>query len=674
MTTMEPSIKMYGGGGGKLVVKNKTPNPVQITAEQLLREAVERQQQEVKAPRQRIVDEDELEEYRVRKRKEYEDALRRQRHNIGIWIRYAEWEGAQRDFRRARSVYERALVVEFHNIGLWAKYIAMETKNKFVNSARNLYDRVTQLLPRVDQFWIKYTHMEELLGNYAGARAVFERWMAWEPEDKSWMMYIRFEERCQELDRARAVFERYLSCRPSQESFLKFSKFEERHRNIARARAGYEKAIEVLPEESLSETFYIKFAQFEERQKEFDRVKGIFEQALARCSQDSSEELYRKFVSFQKQRGDREALEKTVIDKRRVFYEELLLKNPKEYDTWFDLLRLEELVGDIDRTRDTYERAVAQVPPLLEKRHWRRYIYLWINYALFEELISKDVDRTRAVYDKVLQIIPHRKFSFSKIWIYYAEFEVRQLQLDRVRRIFGRAIGECGKEKIFTAYAGLELGLGNIERCRKIHAKFIETHPSLPKAWISMVDFEVITEETERARALCEIAISMDIVDMPELIWKRYIDLESELGQLGRARDLYDRLLEKTKHFKAFKAYSTFEYEKCGNIKLARDVLERGIQYCKDNKLNEERKFLVEHWLALEKQNGDKEAIARVTAMKPKAVRIRKTIIGDDGTSQGFEEVIEYLFKDDLPQAANLKILEKAKAWKKSQQSGALAT
>lgn len=155
--------------------------------------------------------------------------------------------------------------------------------------------------------------------------------------------------------------------------------------------------------------------------------------------------MYRKFVAFQKQRGDREALEKTVIDKRRVFYEEVLThqvsaffdltalcflflqqlrKNLKDYDTWFDLLRLEELVRDIDRTRDVYERAVAQIPPLLEKRHWRRYIYLWINYALFEELIAKNVERTRAVYDKMIEIVPYKKFSFAKIWIYYAEFEV----------------------------------------------------------------------------------------------------------------------------------------------------------------------------------------------------------------------------------------------------------
>ena len=34
---------------------------------------------------------------------------------------------------------------------------------------------------------------------------------------------------------------------------------------------------------------------------------------------------------------------------------------------------------------DVYERAIANVPPVLEKRFWRRYVYLWIYYALFEE-------------------------------------------------------------------------------------------------------------------------------------------------------------------------------------------------------------------------------------------------------------------------------------------------
>lgn len=45
-----------------------------------------------------------------------------------------------------------------------------------------------------------------------------------------------------------------------------------------------------------------------------------------------------------------------------------------------------------------YERAVANLPPGVEKRFWRRYIYLWIKYALFEELDARDQDKAREVY------------------------------------------------------------------------------------------------------------------------------------------------------------------------------------------------------------------------------------------------------------------------------------
>lgn len=63
--------------------------------------------------------------------------------------------------------------------------------------------------------------------------------------------------------------------------------------------------------------------------------------------------------------------------------------NPHNYDAWFDYLRLVENDADPDTVRDVYERAIANIPPIQEKRHWRRYIYLWINYALYEELEVK---------------------------------------------------------------------------------------------------------------------------------------------------------------------------------------------------------------------------------------------------------------------------------------------
>ena len=63
--------------------------------------------------------------------------------------------------------------------------------------------------------------------------------------------------------------------------------------------------------------------------------------------------------------------------------------NPSNYDAWFDYLRLMESEAEPDAVREVYERAIANVPPAEEKRLWRRYIYLWINYALYEELIAK---------------------------------------------------------------------------------------------------------------------------------------------------------------------------------------------------------------------------------------------------------------------------------------------
>ena len=55
------------------------------------------------------------------------------------------------------------------------------------------------------------------------------------------------------------------------------------------------------------------------------------------------------------------------------------------------------------------------VPPAQEKRYWQRYIYLWINYALWEELEADEPQRTREVYRAALKTIPHSQFTFAKV-------------------------------------------------------------------------------------------------------------------------------------------------------------------------------------------------------------------------------------------------------------------
>jgi len=351
-------------------VKNKTPAPIQITAEQILREARERQEAEFRLPNQTITDSAELSDYRLRRRKEFEDQIRRARLNTQVWVRYAQWEESQMDLERARSVWERALEGEnYRNHTLWVKYADFEMKNKSVNEARNVWDRAVSLLPRVDQLWYKFIHMEEKLGNIAGARQILERWIHCSPDQQAWLCFIKFELKYNEIECARSIYERFVLCHPKVSAYIRYAKFEMKHGQVELAMKVFERAKKELADDEEAEILFVAFAEFEEQYKF----------ALDQIPKGRAENLYSKFVAFEKQNGDKEGIEDAIIGKRRCQYEDEVRKNPLNYDSWFDFVRLEETVGNKDRIREIYERAVANVPPpeAQEKRYWQRYIYLW---------------------------------------------------------------------------------------------------------------------------------------------------------------------------------------------------------------------------------------------------------------------------------------------------------
>uniref|UniRef100_A0A5B7ADN5 Putative crooked neck-like protein 1 n=1 Tax=Davidia involucrata TaxID=16924 RepID=A0A5B7ADN5_DAVIN len=669
-------------------VKNKTPAPVQITAEQILREARERQEAEIRPPKQKITDSTELADYRLRKRKEFEDLIRRVRWNESVWIKYAKWEESQKDFNRARSIWERCLEVHKGSHTLWLKYAEVEMKNKFINHARNVWDRAVSIFPRVDQLWYKYIHMEEILGNVAGARQIFERWMNWHPDQQGWLSYIKFELRYNEIERARAIFERFVQDHPTVIAWIRYAKFEMKNGEIARARNSYERAVDLLADDDEAEQLFVAFAEFEERCKETERARCIYKFALDHIPKGSAEDLYRKFVAFEKQYGDKEGIEDAIVGKRRFQYEDEVRKNPLNYDSWFDYIRLEESVGNKERIREVYERAIANVPPAEEKRYWQRYIYLWINYALYEELDAQDMERTRDVYRECIKLIPHDKFSFAKIWLFAAQFEIRKLNLKGARQILGNAIGRAPKDKIFKKYIEIELQLGNIDRCRKLYEKYLEWSPENCYAWSKYAELERSLSENDRARAIFELAIAQPALDMPELLWKAYIDFEISQHEFERTRELYERLLDRTKHLKVWISYAKFEAsameedvwgsdlpeddvqeslheQKQQCLQRARRVFEKAINYYRTSapELKEERAMLLEDWLNMESDFGELGDVNLVRVKLPKKLKRRRQIEIEDGPA-GYEEYIDYLFPEET-QTTNLKILEAAYKWKK---------
>lgn len=113
-------------------------------------------------------------------------------------------------------------------------------------------------------------------------------------------------------------------------------------------------------------------------------------------------------------------MEEAILTKRRHYLEAQVASEPFNYDSWFDYTKLEEQAGQVERAREIYERAIVNMPPANEKKFWKRYIYLWINYAVFEETQAENSERAGSIYDKILSIVPHETFTFAKLWILYA--------------------------------------------------------------------------------------------------------------------------------------------------------------------------------------------------------------------------------------------------------------
>lgn len=309
---------------------------------------------------------------------------------------------------------------------------------------------------------------------------------------------------------------------------------------------------------------------------------------------------------------------------------------------------------------------------------------MWINYALYEELDAQDMERTREVYRECLKLIPHEKFSFAKIWLLAAQFEIRQLNLKAARQILGNAIGKAPKDKIFKKYIEIEVQLLNMDRCRKLYEKYLEWAPENCYAWIKYTELEQSLGDTERARAIFELATAQPALDMPELLWKEYIDFEISESEFQRTRELYERLLDRTKHLKVWMSYAQFEAsamdvkdldlpeedvqeyileQKKLCLQRARRVFERGVNYFRTSapELKEERAMLLDLWEKTEIKFGELGDPDPVRAKLPKKLKRRRQIENEDGPP-GYQEYIDYLFPEET-QTTNLKILEAAYKW-----------
>ncbi|CAN6674618.1 pre-mRNA-splicing factor Clf1p [Trichomonascus vanleenenianus] len=662
-------------------VKNKAVAPLQISAEQILLEAYERREQTIKAPQQKILDSEELREFQGRKRTEFENGIRRNKVNTRQWLRYAQFEIDQKEYARARSLFERALTEHPEAIEIWLRYIQTELKERNVNHARNVLDRSVTHLPRVDKLWYTYVMVEETLDNINGCRQVFERWMKWRPDSGAWGAYINMEKRHGNIERARSIFERFTVVHPSADNWVKWARFEEESGTPSDVRQVYENAVEIAMAqgiESVDEKLLVNWTKWETRQREFERARAIYKMFLEQLPASKAKKLYNEYTRFEKQFGDKDGIEDVILSKRRKEYELRLQEDPRDYDSWFSYLGLlEETSATEDAIREVYERAISNYPEEMAKDAWRRYIYLWIRYAVYEELTTNDTERARQVYQQCLKLVPHKIFTFGKLWLLYAKFELRQGDLPLARKILGRGLGVSGgKPSIFKGYIELERKLKEFDRCRKLYEKYLETYPEQPNGWVEYGTLEQELGDEERARGIYEIAISQSQMAKPEMVWKRYIEFEAEEGNYDLARKLFERLLSKTGNVKVWISYAMFEltvdYSDDNeeeeeeeevqvteqNITEARKVFERAWEELKKSK-QESRVILHDAWMQFEERYGNAETQEQVAKHKPLLTKKRRKL--EDGS---FEEYMDYIFPTDEQAQKVSKFLQMARKWR----------
>jgi len=64
-------------------------------------------------------------------------------------------------------------------------------------------------------------------------------------------------------------------------------------------------------------------------------------------------------------------------------------------------------------------------------------------------LDAADFEKANTIYERAIALVPHQVFTFSKLWVFYAQFLLRGNDLEKMRKVLGVAIGKCPNIKIF---------------------------------------------------------------------------------------------------------------------------------------------------------------------------------------------------------------------------------
>lgn len=532
-----------------------------LTSEHILRDVYKRRKTKKSAPKVDIVDLDELKDFQARKRKEYESYLKRNRLDIGQWLRYAKFEADQHDLRRARSIFERTLLVNNSYIPLWLRYVDLEIQNKNINHARNILDRAISTLPRVDKLWYKYLTIEESLQNFNIVRALFKKWSTLEPRASVWDSFVEFEIRQLQFDNVRQIYSRYVKVHPVADTWLKWTAFETIYGSVDSVRQVYSMGLDITTSFNITDDVHINsiiklaisFARWEVKKEEFERARAIITVAIDKWPNMDS--LKDELVNLEKQIGNIENVEVSIMYKRRRRYEDILKSDVYNYDIWWMYLDMIQS-NFISESLTTFENCITLNKPSINNtdQDWKRYLCLCARFVIYLELELNDISKCEEVYKNILFGLEKSSSPiFAGFWTMYAKFCIRTKTIDEARSMFGRALGTCPSEQIFESYLDVEIKLKEFDRVRKIFEKYLEFDYKNIQIWLRYAELEENLGDEARCRFIFEILLqkiqdSFFDEDFSSEIFRRYIQFETDAEEYDNARKLYSKWVEESNY------------------------------------------------------------------------------------------------------------------------------
>ncbi|XP_049368259.1 uncharacterized protein LOC125833161 [Solanum verrucosum] len=160
---------------------------------------------------------------------------------------------------------------------------------------------------------------------------------------------------------------------------------------------------------------------------------------------------------------------------------------------------------------------------------------VWVKYAEWEES-QKDLKRAHSIWERALAVDAlHHDHT---IWLKYIDMEMKNKFVNHARNVWDRAVTLLPRvDQLWYKYIHMEEMLGNVaDKARAIFKRFVQCHPKV-SAWIRFAKFEMENGEIERARNCYERAVEKlaDDEDVKQLLVV-FPEFEDKFKKKGRPR------------------------------------------------------------------------------------------------------------------------------------------